>query len=227
LWAPVHTFLAWALVREIDPDHQSAAIAAGIASGLWILAGLDAVGVLMVGALMVAARLVTNSTGRRPLIPDLTLIGIFATAVSFTTVGWIAGFGLAIAIYIDDRMADGPSVPGSLAAALTALGSTAVASLAGVFPRELPNVRPLLAVAVGVLALITVIREPEAPTEMVDSRSKNFLSQTRLHASRTLIAVLIFAATLLTGQDALMVGPLVIALALALTSNEIERIRRQ
>ncbi|MEA1902169.1 MAG: hypothetical protein U9N56_01430, partial [Actinomycetota bacterium] len=95
LWAPVHTFLAWALVREIDPDHQSAAIAAGIASGLWILAGLDAVGVLMVGALMVAARLVTNSTGRRPLIPDLILIGIFATAVSFTTAGWIAGFGLA------------------------------------------------------------------------------------------------------------------------------------
>ncbi len=226
LWAPVHVFLIWALIREIDPDHNATAIAGAVAAGLWILAGLETAGALGVAAVMVAARLVTNTTGRRPLLTDLIPIGLFAAGISFTSIGFVAGFGLAIAIYVDDRMAENPSVAGSLTGALAALGSAAVATLTEVFPQQLPEVRPLLAMAVGVLALIAVVRQPEAPTTMVDARSKAFISQTRLDASISLVAVLLFAATILSGQDALMIGPMAIALALTLTSNEIERIRR-
>src|SRR5690606_22151802 len=53
------------------------------------------------GALILATRMVLNSTGRRPLITDLVVMGLFATAIAFTRVGWIGGVALAIGIYVD------------------------------------------------------------------------------------------------------------------------------
>lgn len=226
LWAPVHTFVTWSLVRELDPDHEWPALTSALIAGLWVIGGLEVVGVLAAAALPVAARLVTNSTGRRPLITDLIPIGIFATAIAFTRAGWVAGFGLAIAIYIDDRMATEHNSAAAIIAALSALGASGVATLSRVFPQDIPDVRPLLAVAVGVLALIAVVREPEEPVSLVDSRLKNRISRSRLHASRALIGVLLFGLAVLTGPDAISLGPLAIALALALVSNEIERVRR-
>lgn len=226
LWAPVHTFLAWAVVREIDPDHEIPALIAAVVAGVWVLTGLEVVGALAVGALLVAARLVTNTTGRRPLLTDLIPIGIFATAIAFSSAGWVAGFGLALAIYIDDRMAPEQKGVAAVIAAVAALGASGVATLSRVFPQDIPDVQPLLVVAVGLLALITVIREPVEPVSLVDSRLKNRISQSRLHASRSLFAVLLFVMALLIGPDAVAVGPLAVALALALVSNEVERIRR-
>jgi hypothetical protein len=226
LWGPVHTFLAWAVVRELDPDHEIPALIAALVAGAWVVSGLAVIGALAVGALLVTARLVTNSTGRRPLLTDLIPIGIFATAIAFTRAGWVAGFGLALAIYIDDRMAPEQKGAAAIIAAGSALGASGVATLSRVFPRDLPDVQPLLVVAVGVLALIAVVREPVEPASLVDSRLKNRISQSRLHASRSLFAVLLFATALLVGPDALAVGPLGAALALALVSNEVERIRR-
>jgi hypothetical protein len=214
------------LVREIDPDHQSTALLAALVAGVWVIGGLDIVGALAVAGLLVGARLVSNTTGRRPLLTDLIPIGVFATVIAFTRAGWVAGFGLALAIYVDDRMASEHNSAASITAALAALGASGVATLSRVFPQDLPNVRPLLAVAIGILALIAVVREPEEPESVVDSRLKNRVSQSRLYASRSLFAVLLFAMALLIGPDALAVGPLAIALALALVSNEIERIRR-
>lgn len=226
LWAPVHTFLAWSVMREIDPDHQVTALLSALVAGLWVIAGLEIVGALAVGALMLASRLVSNTTGRRPLLTDLIPIGIFATAIAFTRAGWVAGFGLALAIYIDDRMATEHNSAAAVTAALAALGASGVATLSRVFPQDLPDVRPLLAVSVGLLALIAVVREPQEPVSVVDSRLKNRLSQSRLHASRALFAVLVFGTAILIGPDAMAVGPLAIALALALASNEVERTRR-
>jgi len=226
LWAPVHTFLFWSLMRELDPDNQRTALIAALVGGVWVLGGLEVVGALAVAGLLVGARLVSNTTGRRPLLTDLIPIGVFATVIAFTREGWVAGFGLALAIYVDDRMATDHSSAASITAALAALGASGVATLNRVFPQDLPDVRPLLAVAIGVLTLIAVVREPEQPESVVDSRLKNRISQSRLYASRALFAVLLFAIALLIGPDALAVGPLAIALILALVSNEIERIRR-
>jgi len=227
LWAPVHTYLMWTLVREIDPDHNSSALIAGLVGGFWVLLGYDIAGALSLAAIMLGARLVTNTTGRRPLTGDLIVIGSLAVVASFTIVGWVAGFGLAIAIYVDDRMAENTSRAQLLTAALVAIGSASVAGLSSLFPEAVPDIRPLLVIVAGVLVLITVIREPEPPVEMVDSRRKNFISQSRLHASRSLTSVIIFTATLLSGPDATAMVPMIVALALVLISNEIERIRRR
>ena len=227
LWAPVQTFLVWALVRELDPDHDSTALFAGLVAGLWILAGFDVGGTLPAIGLLMAARVVVNTTGRRPLVWDLAALGVFAAVISFTAAGWVAGFGLAIAIYIDNRMAQKHTTAGALTAALAALGASAIASLSQVFPQQMPDISQLLVLMIGVLALAAVVREPKPPTSLVDSRRKTPISQDRLHAGRGLIGVLVFGAAFLAGSDAAAMGPTVIALTFVLISNEIERIRRR
>lgn len=225
LWAPLSTFAVWALGREIDPDHSWTALVAALAAGVWGLAGLEMASLLAVIALVVAARLVVNSTGRRPLTSDLVVIGLYATLISTSPDLWVAGFGLAVAIYVDDRMSAKPTTPGSVTALLAALGSSAVASLSSAFPQAIPEIRPLFVVAVGTIALIAVVREPTQPTSKVDSPLKNLVQRSRLHATRSLIGVLIFVTALLLGPDAIAVGPAAFALALALAATEVGRIR--
>lgn len=225
-WAPVHAFVGWALVREIDPDHDWTALVAAILAAVWVLVGTPMSALALVG-MMVAARLVLNSTGRRPLATDLAMLAAVATIISITALGWVGGFGLAVAIYIDERMAKEHNTTALFAAAAGALGASAVATLAGAFPRELPPVRPLLVAAAGILALLTVVREPEVPTSQVDARTKEFLEPRRLHASRGMVGVLVFVASVLAGIDGAAVVPLLVTLALVLASNELERIRRR
>ena len=168
-----------------------------------------------------------NTTGRRPLLSDLAALGVFATVISFSAAGWVAGFGLALAIYIDDRMAEEHTTMGALTAFLAAVGASAFATLSQAFPKQTPDIRQLLVVVIGVLALIAVVREPEQPTSLVDSRRKTPISQDRLHTGRGLVGVLVFGTAFLAGPDAAALGPTLIALALVLASNEIERIRRR
>ena len=225
--APVYLFLSWALVRELDPDHESTAVIAGIGSAVWVLAGFDSSAWLAVAGLMLAGRLLVNTTGRRPLMTDLIGLAAFAVAISFSIVGWVAGFGIALAMYIDDRMAEKHETYAVVLATLAALGSSAVATAARAFPQQVPEAEPGLAIAIGVFALAAVTREPEAPTSLVDSRRKTLLEPQRLHAARSLVAVLIFAAAILSGPDASAVAPMGLSVGLVLISNELERIRRR
>lgn len=226
LWAPAYVFGAWALGREVDPDHEWTALVAGIGAGAWVLAGQppDAIGALF--GLMVAARLVVNTTGRRPLVVDYMWAGALAIVISRTTAGWAAGFGIAVAMYVDDRMADEQRPMAVYAAALTALIATAVATASNVFPQAVPDVQSAVIIAVGAIALIAVSREPETPVSVVDSRLKNLVAQTRLHVGRSLVAVLTFLAAFLSGPGSTAVIPIAGTLVLALAANEAERIRR-
>jgi hypothetical protein len=220
-----YTFLAWALTRELDPDHQAPAIALAVLAGVWALLGYGVVLLPFVGLLM-STRIVVETTGRRPLPTDLAVLAVLATVMSFSPLGWVMGFGLAVALYVDDRMSGAPTRAGLLAALGAAVGSTVIASLTDAFPRLLPITRPFLIAALGVLALITVIREPLDPVSFVDSRSKAFLRKDRLHAGRVLSAVLLFIGALLSGEMAPDVLPMALVVAVAMASSEIERTRR-
>jgi hypothetical protein len=220
-----YTFLAWALARELDPDHQAPAIALAVLAGVWALLGYGTV-LLPFGGLLMAARIVVETTGRRPLPTDLAVLAVIATAISFTPLGWVMGFGLAVALYVDDRMSGQPTRAGLLSALAAAIGSTVMASLTDAFPRSLPITRPFLIAALGVLALITVIREPLDPVSFVDSRSKAFIRRDRLHAGRALAAVLLFVGALLLGEAAPDVLPMALVVAVAMASSEIERTSR-
>lgn len=226
LWAPVYLFVIWGLVREIDPDHDYTALVAGVAAAVWVLVGADVMSWVPMVGMVLAARLVTNTTGRRPLPIDLGVMAAVATGISFTDVGWVAGFGLAVGVYVDDRMSDQPTRAGVITAAVAAVGASVLATLTNAFPRELPEVRPGVVVVVGLLALVAVVREPELPLSVSDSRLNLPVERERLHASRVLIAILTFGMTIFLGTNGLDIGPVAIALALVLVSNEVESVVR-
>jgi hypothetical protein len=227
LSAPAHVFLGWALVRELDPDHQWSALATGAAAGLWVLIGYPAVTILAVAGLLLAARLVVNSTGRRPLLGDMLVVDVLASVISYTAVGWVAGFGLAIALYVDDRMAEESNPRAVLAAGAAALGATVVATAARAFPSQVPDVRPLPVTVIGVIGLACVLRAPPIPMSLVDSRIKTPILQGRVHAAWSLIGVLAFVAAVLAGEAAEELYPVAGALVAVLVASEVESARRR
>ena len=219
------TFLTWALTRELDPDRDSTALIVGALAGVWAVLGFP-VDLLVIGGLAIGARLVAETTGRRPLRTDLLAIAVGAIAISFTPLRFVVGFGLAMAIYVDGRMSDQPTRDALLASLVTATGSVAVVSFSGAFPTQLPAVQPSFVLTVAALTLVAVLREPPQPTSVVDSRRGNLLRPDRIHASRILVGVLMVAGSLAAGPEASALAPVAAALALSLASSEAERIIR-
>ncbi len=229
LWLPVlaagATFLTWALGRELDPDHQTTALIAALPAAALVLVGLE-VSILVTVTVMMSARLVVASTGRRPLATDLAGLVVLAGAASFTPLGWIAGFGLAIAIYLDDRIEGTHSGRAAVAAIGAAVAASLVANLTNALPQTVPEVRPLLTLALGALALIAVSRDPVAPSSLVDSRRKALLDPARLHAGRALVGLVLFVGGLLDPTQTAVLATMGLALGLALGADSLERIRR-
>ena len=218
-------FLAWALCRELDPDRQTTAIAVAMFGGAWALIGMETA-ILPFSGLLLVARLLVETTGRRPLPGDLVFIALAATLVSLTPLGWVMGFGLAVAIYVDERMAEESSRVALLAALAAAIGSSVVTNLSDAFPRTMPTFRPLLISSMGLLTLVAVLREPVDPVSFVDSRNKRFLRRDRLHAGRAAAGILVFLGAIVSGESALAVVPMGLVVAIALVSTEVERRQR-
>ena len=219
------TFLAWALCRELDPDRQTPAIAVAVFGGVWALLGMETA-ILPFAALLLVARILVETTGRRPLPGDLLVVALGATVVSLTPLGWVMGFGLAVAIYVDERMAEESNRVALLAALAAAVGSSVVTNLGDAFPRTMPTFRPLLISSMGLLALVAVLREPVDPVSFVDSRNKRFLRRDRLHAGRAAAGILVFLGAIVSGDAALAVVPMGLVVATALVSTELERRKR-
>jgi hypothetical protein len=228
VWLPVESggtaFLSWALGRELDPDQQVSAIAAGVFGAVWALAG-QPTALLPILALLLAERIVVGTIGLRPVPADLLGMVVLAGVVSFTPLGWVMGFALAIAIYLEGR-AGGDFERIRLYAALGAAAvASIVATITEAFPQSLEMVHPILASTLGAIALISVLREPPTPVTAVDARVKHLLSRGRLHAGRALAGLAIFFGAMLSAGEAWVAIPMAVTLALALASSEVERIR--
>jgi hypothetical protein len=225
-FAPAYAFVTWGLLREVDPDHNWTALVSAVVAATWILTGGAHISVLALGVLMVVGRIVTESTGRRPLMTDLVAL-LIAGLAAYRVEGWVAAFGLAIALYLDVRFAESPRPAQIWVSAGIAAGATLMATLTDAFPDTVPGIDPVIAIVAGTLALALVVREPAEPISQVDARHKSFMSQDRLHASRSLLGVLVFAISLLTGDNAEGLVPTLAALLLVVISNEVELARRR
>jgi hypothetical protein len=114
-----------------------------------------------------------------------------------------------------------------VAATVTALGASAVATLTNALPEVVPDIRPLLVVVIGGVALLGIAREPVHPVSVTDSRrNRHVLERRRLHASRVLVGVLLFLSALLMGAGATGLIPALAGYVLALISGEWDRTRR-
>lgn len=225
--APVYVFLVWALVREIDPDHDWSALVAAAGTAVWTLVGGPVSTGFAIAGLIVAARITTSTTGRRPLPTDLAALTVFGIAIGFSVGGWLAGFGIALAIYLDDRLRGEHRLAAVAASALTAIGTTILAYLTGAFPERLPDIAQPVTIVAGVVALVLLARDPADPISQVDARHSAFMDGTRLHMSRSLVGILVFFMAILTGESADGLVVVIAALALAVLSNEIELLRRR
>jgi hypothetical protein len=225
--APVFAFLIWALLREIDPDHEWSALIGATLAGAWELTGKPSASAFALAGLMLAARLTTHTTGRRPLPIDLGFLTVLGIAIGFTVEGWATGFGIALAIYLDERFRGTARLVAIGASAVTAIGTTVVATLAGAFPERAPDVVEYMSVAAGVAALLLLAREPATPLSQVDARHAAFIDRSRLHVSRSVVGILVFLMTILTGADAGGLVTVIGALGIAVISNEVELIRRR
>ncbi len=227
LLTPVHAMLTWALLREIDPDHDWTALIGALVTGGFALTGRDLVSAVAVLVLMAAARVVTSTTGRRLLLTDILGLGLLGAVAGFTVAGWVAGFGMAIALYADDRIRGERRLPQVFAAAATAVGTTVVATVTDAFPDVAPQLSPVIVALAGAVSVILIFREPARPVTQVDARHAAFIDKGRLHGSRSLIGLLVFAMTLLTGIHSPGLIPVLVGLGLVIVSNELALYRRR
>ena len=223
--APIHTFIFWALVRELDPDRHWTALLAGAIAGLWILLGHDIVSAFALAGLLMAGRLVLNPVGLRPLNTDLIAMVIVATVVAFTPAGWLAGSGIAVALYLDARFAEEARQAPLFAAIGAALGASVMATVTDALPQSIPEVNPLIVSLLGLMGLIIVIRDPLPVLSTVDHSDEKLMDTGRLHATRVLIVVLVFIAAVLAGDAATDLIPVIVTIALVLISEEVKRLR--
>lgn len=152
------TFAAWAIARELDPDHaRSATLAAGLTPVATIVVGTPAPGALFVT--MLTLRIVVRTTGLPPKTTDLAALTIGAIAVAGTPWGWAAGILLAFGMVRDAALAGHPPPNAGLWGVPLAIGVTARVGLAeGLGVWDAPGIASAMVLVVGLLASVVVTR---------------------------------------------------------------------
>lgn len=219
--APGAALVYWILTREIDPDHWWTATLASIFTATWVLLGYESVSLLAIAALGMAARLIAGSTGRRPLLSDLLVVGAGGIAIGYTFAGWVGGFGLAVAIFLEWSYRDTSTRVSPVVAGATAAGTTVVATLSGAFPQSVPDTDRSSLLLIGALALYLIVREPAPHISVVDARHSAALEATRVHVARIVVGLALFTITLGDGLSLAVVAPLAVTMTLVAISNEI------
>jgi len=202
--AALTVFLTWALVSELDPDHPLSALLGGVVAGA-VAITTGTVSAIALAVLMLSARLVTRSTGLRPLITDIAVVGAVVGALSRTPLVWAAGLAFAFAVALDTGLPEpAPQRNLWLAGAIgLAVTLTAVLSDALQVSWRMPGATTAALVAVALALVVT------APND--DLRSVTDFRPVPLHPER------LRAARLLTA-GALVLGTLVGGAALASAS---------
>jgi hypothetical protein len=152
------TFAAWAIARELDPDHPLSATVAALLVPIAVLTlGAPAPAPLFVALLTI--RILVRSTGLPPKTTDLAVLTVGAIAVAHTPAGWAAGILLAFAMVRDAALPGEPPPNAGLWGAALAVGVTARVALAdelGVW--DVPTTVSLVAFGAGLAGAVVVLR---------------------------------------------------------------------
>ena len=187
-------FMAWALARELDPDHPWPATISMIASfvaGLWFA---PAALVVVVAALTL--RMITGTVGRPFTVVD---VGVMAM-VGFGSGRELTTWSIAILAFVFLKTA--PEI-GRLR--WVAVGAISVGFVAGWYMGEL---NPIIVTwstviaAVGFLGVAIVAASRSTVSVRTDARS-GLVERRRLAMSRLAAGVMVSSVTLLGGFDAM------------------------
>lgn len=193
LWAAISigagVFLAWAIGREIDPDHSNtAAIAMGLAL-LAALTGAPSAGVAVVALL--AVRLLAGTTGWPLTNVDVVVVAVAASYGATRPEAWGASLALIIGTAVDARAFARPVL------ARTAL--VGLAALIGLWIGGIPDLEFAATDVWWVVAVLVVLGAivPSPPLSSTTDRGSRVISSDGITAARIAAAAMFLVGVLL------------------------------
>ena len=211
--------VAWAITREIAPDHPLTAAFSGAVAPLLLIAGSS--DLLAAGLLILPVRIVAGTTGRDLAVVDLAAIGIGAVAVSFREPGVVVAIALALgpaasALWARRSHRLLVSASGAILAAVAIVVLALVDHDPWVQPSGLARGVLVGGVAAGLVAAWVV----PPVSSRVDSRRGGTVSTRRVRLAR-IAALMICVVTGLWAGDrgVLALGPAWAALAVTAVSS--------
>ena len=204
----VGTFLTWALVREFDPDRPlTALIAAGLNAPAMLWLGTP--DLLILGSLMVMARLLTRSVGLPPTALDLVFVTAMGGALGLREGGWLVALGLSFAVVRDRNLPGTPPRGVRLSGLLIASIATGVAVRAGIGMMVSPTRAEWLFILVGVVAALSGrLYDPESKADLTSERllRRRVTSARRIVGTTALLSVATSGAAAIVATAGVWVG---------------------
>lgn len=215
-------FLAWALARELAPDHPRAARYATLMATPLLLLAPPAL--LPLVALLAAARWALRTTGLRPRPADLAVAVLLAAIAATGTAGLAPALALAAVVAWDARVDRPDPRPAYVVAVAAAVVAVVAAVVGGPWDPawRLPNPGEALLVLV---ILAGAVRLETAPPRTTGDHTPTPLDADRLLAARRTVAATLLGALLWSGGVA--VGALGPGWAALLATIVHQRLRRR
>lgn len=205
--AAVCVFMAWAIGRDIDPDHTSTAGIACVSAVVVAFAGAPAA--LVVFAALIAVRGVSGVTGRTLRWGDLAAFAVSGYASGGSVWSW----SIALIIFAWLKVDEGAGRRRWWAMGSLGLGFGVGWYLGDLDPISVSSLQLLLALGGAAVSGVAIVRV--SGVSRTDS-GKSQVSVTRIRLARLGAGVIVVAAVLLGGTEALLdVGPVACALAAA------------
>lgn len=192
-------FFAWALTREVDPDHDLAAfVGALIALPTWELLGSPRFAIVLL--LLLALRIVNRTVGpaARPL--DSIAILLLASWVAWNG-GWVGTFAVFLAFLLDATLAPGHRL--HLAGAGAALALTAVAASRAGFPPTIAGASPLSLGALALMLPFLAVMGRSGTLRTLTDVGALPLSSKRVRSSQALAILVVALAVFFDGTEGL------------------------
>jgi hypothetical protein len=202
LGAALAVFLAWAIGREIDPDHPVTANGAAILGLLAVLVW-EVPDLLALAGVLLAMRVVNRTTGLKPTIPDVIVLVAISGILAAVNERRIIGFVATIAFLMDAYLPR-PNRPQSLIYAGVTLAVTIVATLLTLPVEYVWSLDNLAGVVAAVIVLIFAMEMviSTAELESTTDRTREPLFPSRVLAGQTIAFMAAIGLLLWYGEDA-------------------------
>ena len=211
-------FIAWAITREIAPDHPMTAGAAGAIAPFLLIAGPP--DLLAAGLVILVARIIAGTTGRDLTPIDLAAVGIGAALVSFRQWGVAVAVALALAPAVSSVWARGSRSLMIVASGATLAAVSVVALFAGHDPWSQPDGLARGLFVAGLAAGLVCVWVVPPVTSTVDSRRGGVVLTHRVRLARVAALVTGVSTALWAGGDGVLaLGPAWTALAVTAVSS--------
>ena len=198
LSAAVGVFLAWAIARELDPDHATSA-ALAIPISLVLVRGVGPPALLVTLGVLLGVWVAAGTVGTpMRMLYSVTFIGLSA-ALGMSLIGAVG----AAAMITGALVSEARSRKGIATAAMSAVAYAVVALLSGV-ARTWTDPTPAEWITFGLAVAATLLLLPAAVPVSNTDRHTGTVRRSRVTAARVIAGLAVVAAWALAGGPGIM-----------------------